>query len=194
MQTIEEKEQEVIVMRRRTREEAFRRGKECGANAVEISAHAICAPDHLPYQGRRFSFAEFEYIQASLKRPIGADDCMHSLHPIIMGISRPAYTEEMLEWYRFNSLEPLSVDGIVKTRYEWMMKIRSVEDSIRKRKQVIMASSEAPFEAFRRELQIQINELYAYRARMHECTGLSVYYRTHVPGFKPVKMPKPGKS
>ena len=43
----------------RTRDEA---GKAFGADGVEISAHMLCAEDHLPYQGRQFSLEEFERL------------------------------------------------------------------------------------------------------------------------------------
>ena len=44
-----------------TRDEA---GKAFGADGVEISAHMLCAEDHLPYQGRQFSLEEFEIGRA----------------------------------------------------------------------------------------------------------------------------------
>ena len=39
----------------RTRDET---GKAFGADGVEISAHMLCAEDHLPYQGRQFSLED----------------------------------------------------------------------------------------------------------------------------------------
>lgn len=44
-------------------------GRSFGADGVEIDAHNYCAPDHLPFQGRMFSNAEFEKILESLQRP-----------------------------------------------------------------------------------------------------------------------------
>lgn len=46
-------------------------GDEFGANGVEISAHMLCAEDHLPYQGRQYSVKEFSDIQGNLKRQFG---------------------------------------------------------------------------------------------------------------------------
>lgn len=51
----------------RTRDET---GKAFGADGVEISAHMLCAEDHLPYQGRQFSLEEFERLNQTLRRPI----------------------------------------------------------------------------------------------------------------------------
>ena len=72
-------------------------GKEFGADGVEISAHALCAEDHLPYQGQQMSNKEFDRLQNTiLDRPFGMWNCRHSWHPILMGISSPAYTPEEL--------------------------------------------------------------------------------------------------
>ena len=38
-------------------------GQRFGSDGVEISAHAISAPDHLPVQGRQFSNEEFCKMQ-----------------------------------------------------------------------------------------------------------------------------------
>ena len=65
-------------------------GKEYGADGVEISAHALCAEDHLPYQGMQFSNKDFEELQNNLQRPFGMWNCKHTIFPIILGITQPA--------------------------------------------------------------------------------------------------------
>ena len=42
-----------------------------GCDGWEISAHAACAPDHEPIQGRQYGDAEFEKLNNSLQRRIG---------------------------------------------------------------------------------------------------------------------------
>ena len=72
-------------------------GEKFGADGVEISAHFPCAPDHLPYQGKQYSNKDFEKLQNSLSRPIGTLNCTHSIAPIILGISEPAYSAAELK-------------------------------------------------------------------------------------------------
>ena len=48
----------------------FIQGEEFGADAVRVSAHALCAPDHLPYQGNIYRNSEFQAIQNSLPRQL----------------------------------------------------------------------------------------------------------------------------
>lgn len=74
-----------------------KQGEQFGADGVEISAHFPCATDHLPYQGKQYTNKAFEELQNSLERPIGTMNCGHSISPIILGISKPAYSEKELE-------------------------------------------------------------------------------------------------
>lgn len=46
-----------------------------GCDGWEISAHAACAPDHEPIQGRQYGDAEFEKLNNSLQRRIGHLNC-----------------------------------------------------------------------------------------------------------------------
>lgn len=75
----------------------MKQGEQFGADGVEISAHFPCAPDHLPYQGKQYSNKSFEKLQNSLTRPIGTLNCTHSIAPIILGISEPAYSDKELK-------------------------------------------------------------------------------------------------
>lgn len=49
-----------------------------GCDGWEISAHAACAPDHEPIQGRQYGDAEFEKLNNSLQRRIGHLNCGHT--------------------------------------------------------------------------------------------------------------------
>lgn len=111
-------------------------GKEYGADGVEISAHAISAPDHEDIQGLQFTNAEFEQLQATLDRPIGELNCRHIAFPIVLGISQPAHDQEQLREYRERSQESIDIDGQERTRYEWTQGQRQLETAIRGQKDV----------------------------------------------------------
>jgi hypothetical protein len=80
-------------------------GKEFKADGIELSAHALCAEDHLPYQGTQMSMKEFERLQNRLDRPFGMWNCKHTWWPILLGISQPTHTREELRAYAENSKE-----------------------------------------------------------------------------------------
>ena len=79
-------------------------------DAIELSAHAMCAPDHEPVQGRVFLLAEFDHLQSyeaftdingkhykPIKRPIGQWNCRHIAMAFSTKYNKPRYTEEQLQ-------------------------------------------------------------------------------------------------
>ena len=114
-------------------------GREFGANGVEISAHAPCAPDHVRWQGQQLSNAEFKEINDSLPRPYEAWNCKHVVSPIILGLSRPAYMKDELDEMKRSSEELVTVTGLgggelTRTRYEMTQYQREIERSLRREK------------------------------------------------------------
>ena len=163
-------------------------GNEYGADGVEISAHALCAADHLPYQGRQFSNREFQDIQNRLDRPFGMWNCKHTVFPIILGVSEPAHTEEELAAYRRNSSEAVEIGGRTMTRYEWTQEQRRIETAVRYQKDIAIAAKASGDDYARREAQARINDLQARYARISEAAGLTEQpERMAVAGFRRVK-------
>ena len=109
-------------------------GKEFGADGVEVSAHALCARDHIDIQGRQFSKKEFERRNEELRRHISTCNCKHYTFPIILGISKPAHTDEELKQYKDNSEKLVNINGKEMTKYEATQLQRKVETEIRKAK------------------------------------------------------------
>ncbi|MDO4668956.1 MAG: hypothetical protein Q4A63_03975 [Butyricicoccus pullicaecorum] len=120
-------------------------GEEFGADGVEISAHALCAPDHINIQGKQFSKKHFDMLQSKLKRPIGTLNCHHFATPIILGVSQPVYTADELLQLRKKSREKIEHEGKVFTRYEASQEQRKRETAIRyakERRDALMASGD----------------------------------------------------
>ena len=160
-------------------------GEEFGADGVEISAHALCAEDHLPYQGQQYSMEAFEQRQEDLPRPFGMWNCKHSMHPILLGISQSAYTEEELEEYRKFSEEKITIDGITHTRYEWSQQQRRIETAVRRQKDVAVAARAAGDNVQRRKSQQVINALTEKYKKVSEAADLNTEFgRMRVSGFK----------
>lgn len=163
-------------------------GKEYGADGVEISAHALCAEDHLPYQGRQFSNKEFDRLQNMLDRPFGLWNCKHTIYPIILGVSPPAHSPEELQMYRTNSREQITIDGITMSRYEWSQQQRRMETAVREQKSIANGAKAAGDDLLRREAQRNINRLQAQYAKISDAAGLYQQpERMSVAGFRKVK-------
>lgn len=110
---------------------------EFGADGYEVSHHSLCAPDHLPYQGRQYSFAEMDAIQGGLKRPIGKGyNCRHMLTKVILGVSSQTPKSEILAAKERSTREVSwrSISGREQhgTAYDFSQAQRQMEQSIRK--------------------------------------------------------------
>lgn len=163
-------------------------GKEFNADGIELSAHNLCAEDHLPYQGTQMSIKEFERLQNRLDRPFGMWNCHHSWHYIILGTSKPAYTQEELDEFKRNSREEITIDGATKSRYEWTQEQRKIETAIRYQKDIAVAAKASGDMMTRRECQYNINNLWKRYDRISEAAGLKEKpERTRVEGFSAVK-------
>lgn len=113
-------------------------GREFGADGVEVSAHSPCAPDHQPYQGRRFSYQSWDMIQSHLDRPLvfGAN-CHHTAYPVIMGVANRSYSQSQLDAMKQSSNGMVTVRGLsgkdlTMSRYQASQYQRGIEASIRK--------------------------------------------------------------
>lgn len=130
-------------------------GEEFGADGVEISAHALCAPDHLDIQGKRYALDQIDAIkydvglwddsmnlpeESDSNRPIGELNCQHAIYPIVLGVSEPTYSKEELEQYQSYSEETFEFDGKKMTRYEASQKMRQLETKIRYQKEYGLAA------------------------------------------------------
>ena len=163
-------------------------GKEFKADGVEISAHELCATDHLPYQGRQYSKRDFENIQNTLRRPFGMWNCKHTMYPIVMGITEPAHTEEELAQFAENSNSEITIDGVTMSRYEWSQQQRMIETKIRAQKDIAVAAKASGDMAARREAQKNINAWMQQYKRISKAAGLDQRPdNMTVAGFRKVK-------
>lgn len=140
-------------------EVAARTGEEFGADGVEIDAHNYCAPDHLPYQGRQFTKAEFDAIQNSLPRQFETWNCRHTVYPILLGISEPLYTEDERQQMIAQSTEKIEFEGKEYTRYEATQLQRRIETAVRHSKDRAIIAKASGDDLTRRIEQLRINQL-----------------------------------
>lgn len=101
---------------------------EFGADGWEISAHMGARPSHAVYQGRQYPNSQYETIVLPL---ITDYNCRHSAYPIIMGVTKPAYTDKELA-----ALDPppFTYEGRRYTAYEAQQQMRDMERKMRKQR------------------------------------------------------------
>lgn len=149
-------------------------GELIGADGWEISAHNYCAPDHLPYQGRVFTKAEFEQIQESLDRKFETWNCRHTVYPVDLKTSVPGYTEAELEKMARVSTEKKEFEGKIYTAYEATQMQRRLETKIRKHKDRANMAKAAGDDITRRVEQLRINQLTDKYMQLSKEFGLPV--------------------
>lgn len=116
-------------------------GEEFGADAVRVSAHALCAPDHLEYQGNIYTNEEFKEIQSTLPRQlVVGGNCAHTITPTIYDIAIREHDSAYIN--KLNRLSNkkvtftgLSGKSLTMSRYDASQYQRNLENSIRKAKQ-----------------------------------------------------------
>lgn len=173
-------------------------GAEVGADGYEISAHATCAKDHLPVQGRRFTKAEYANLQSGLpfrdekgrsykpiRRAIGMWNCRHHATPVILGLSNPTYTDEQLNQLKDDNEAKIEINGKEYTAYEASQLMRQVETEIRKAKNealVFEASGDTVgANAARRKVR---DYTAAYKGIADAANQRMKYARISVPGYR----------
>ena len=113
-----------------------------GCDGWEISAHAACAPDHEPIQGRQYSDAEYEQLNNSLQRRIGHLNCGHTASPIILGVNAPQYTEAELKQFAEDNERGITYNGKHYTLYQAGQEQPTMENAIRNLRRQILADEE----------------------------------------------------
>lgn len=124
-------------------------GEQFGADGVEIDAHGLCAEDHIDIQGRIFACEDYgvdntdDLVEAinteeiDSDRGIGQWNCQHEAHPIVVGVSKPSYSEEDLEEMRQFTEEPIpELNGM--NRRDASQKMRQIETKVREDKEELL--------------------------------------------------------
>lgn len=179
-------------VRRLNQEMMLYHGEKFGSDGVELSAHAISAPDHMYVQGHQFPNEEFNKMQSGqpctdvngreyedFERPIGEWNCKHFAFPIVIGISEPTYSEEQLESLCENS----------RKKYDATQEMRKRETEIRRLKDRRMAYSAAGNELDAKRTQREINQKQKEYNKFCANNGLSAKpERTRVEGYKKISI------
>lgn len=171
-------------------------------DAIELSAHAMSAPDHEPVQGRVFKKEEFEKLQSGedfqdingkqysgIRRAIGQWNCKHIAMSFSTKYNKPRYTEEQLQSFEQKNHEGCTVNGRHYTIYEASQIMRNYETKIREQKDIANAARMAGDDKLRKDCQARINRLSAQYQDIARQAGLKPQMqRTSVEGFRPVKV------
>lgn len=174
-------------------------GEELDADGKELSAHIFCALDHEPFQGHQFTNENWENLQNSenfqdiqgrqftgVDRVIGMWNCRHVARSIIVGVTKPIYSDEELEGFIADNHKGFVLpNGKHITMYECTQMQRQMETKIRYAKDEQIVFKEAgnidAAKIARQKVKFYQQEYYKFS---NEC-GLPIHKnRMSVPGYK----------
>lgn len=177
-------------------------GEELGYDAVEISVHAMSAPDHEPIQGRVFLKEEFEKMQSgqsfvdvdgrrydAIRRPIGQWNCMHFVMSFSTMYSVRKYTDAQLVALAEANASGCEINGRHLSLYRCSQTMRELETQVRREMEAANAAKAAGDTELRKDCQRRINALNRRYLDLCKASGLKPRReRMYVRGFKMVKV------
>ena len=179
-------------------------GEEFDYDGWEISVHANPAPDHSEIQGRQFSIAEYDKLQAgdiatdfkgktySLDedgkngyRPISELNCYHYAFTIVLGVSKPEYDDKQLQKIIDDNNKGFEYEGKHYTNYEGTQLQRALERKIREQKDIQIFAKASGNDELVGEAQSKITALTHKYKELSDISGLPTkMQRLRVTGYK----------
>ena len=179
-------------------------GKEFDSNGIEITVHEFPAQDHL-MQGRQFSNEEYRKLQNGENakdyqgktwnldhnhdgnyRPISTLNCYHSIRSIILGVSKPQYTDKQLQEINERNEKGFEFDGKHYTMYEGTQLQRRIESAIREAKDTQILAKASEDNELVLQSQTRITQLTTKYKQLCNISGLpnKLSTRASVNGYK----------
>ena len=184
-------------------------GKEFDSDGVEISVHQNPAPDHELVQGRQFSNKEFENFQNDRKavdytgmvfepefkghdrRSISEYNCYHYIFSIVLGVSKPQYSNEQLQEIIDNKNKTFEFDGKTYNMYEGTQLQRRIESAIRQEKDTQILAKTSGDDDLVLQSQTRITQLNTKYKQLSQISGLPTKkQRLSVSGYRRTKINK----
>lgn len=179
-------------------------GKEFNSDGVEISVHLNPAPDHELVQGRQFSNEEFENFQNDIKavdytgmvfepefeghdrRSISEYNCYHYIFSIVLGVSKPQYSNKQLQEIIDNKNKTFEFDGKTYNMYDGTQLQRRIESAIRETKDTQILAKASEDNELVLQSQTKITQLTTKYKQLCNASGLpnKLSARASVSGYK----------
>lgn len=184
-------------------------GQEFDSDGIEISVHQNPADDHSIVQGRQFSNKEYEKLQETgiatdytgkvidinLKkgfRPISTLNCYHYIFSIVLGVSKPRYSEKELQDINEKNKKGFEFEGKHYTMYEGTQLQRKIETAIREAKDTQILAKSSGDDDLALQSQTRITQLTTKYKQLCNVSGLPdrLSTRASVSGYKRTKINK----
>ena len=185
-------------------------GEEFDSDGVEVSVHEMPAPDHELVQGRQFSNEEFEKFQNDKRaidytgmvfepefdghdrRSISEYNCYHYIFSIVLGVSKPQYSDKQLQEIIDNKNKTFEFDGKTYNMYEGTQLQRRIETAIRQEKDTQILAKTSEDNELVLQSQTRITQLTTKYKQLCNISGLpnKLSTRASVPNYRRISKKK----
>lgn len=187
-------------------------GKEFDSDGIEISTHLNPSPDHY-MQGRQFSNEEYKKLQNGENakdyqgktwsldhnhdgnyRPISTLNCYHSIRSIILGVSKPQYTDKQLQEINKRNEKGFEFENKHYSMYEGTQLQRRIESAIREAKDTQILAKASDDKDLVLQSQTKITQLTTKYKQLCSVSGLpnKLSTRASVPNYRRISKKKLG--
>ena len=165
-------------------------GSQFDSDGWEITVHENPAEDHMDVQGHQFTNEEYEKLQTFGEatdvngkfidihnkygdfRPIGELNCYHEALSIVVGVSKPRYTQKELNKIKLDNKKGFEFDGKHYTNYEGTQLQRQIETEIRKARETNILAKASGDKELVDKSQLRIDNLVNKYYQLSKTSGL----------------------
>ena len=117
-------------------------------------------------------YDDFNAVNNSLKRQVSTLNCRHRVFSIVVGVSKPEYTQEQLDEDKQKNIEGFNIDGKHYSLYEGEQLQRSLERKIREQKDIQILAKASGNKELIKESQDRIKQLTNKYKEISKISGL----------------------
>ena len=137
-------------------------------------------------------YYDFDYINNNLNRPVSTMSCYHYIFSVVLGVSRPQFTDKQLEEDKKKNNDGFEFDGKHYTMYEGTQLQRRIETAIRQEKDTQILARASEDNELVLQSQTRITQLTTKYKQLCKISGLpnKLSTRASVPNYRRISKKK----
>lgn len=137
-------------------------------------------------------YYDFDYINNNLNRPVSTMSCYHYIFSVVLGVSRPQFTDKQLEEDKNKNNDGFEFEGKHYTMYEGTQLQRRIESAIRQEKDTQILARASEDNELVLQSQTKITQLTTKYKQLCSVSGLpnKLSTRASVSGYRRISVAK----
>lgn len=137
-------------------------------------------------------YYDFDYINNNLNRPVSTMSCYHYIFSVVLGVSRPQFTDKQLEEDKKKNNDGFEFEGKHYTMYEGTQLQRRIESAIREAKDTQILARASEDNELVLQSQTKITQLTTKYKQLCSVSGLpnKLSTRASVPNYRRISKKK----